>query len=326
MRFALYLLITSCFISCRDSGISYEPIPEESGFRMEDYWVWGGSVIKVDSLYHMFASRWIKDRMFPENYRENSEIVRAVANSPMGPYEFIEVVIGERDSAFWDSNMAHNPTIHKIGDEYVLFYIGSDFTTILPGTESLKRRVGYAAASDISGPWMRSDKPLIEDESNNPAILQEAGRIKLVYRDHDLRVYLAGSESYRGPFSIINDNVWPNNRIEDFYLYQKKDRICLVCEDNSGAISGHERWGVELFTQDGGISWNKSDPVVFYDHTLFYPGNYSLLCTRRERPQLLIENGLITYLFTGVFDGKDSWCQPVKLSRPVKTSNLSFSP
>lgn len=308
-------------MSCNNGDISYKPVSEQSGFRMEGYWVWGGSVIKEDSLYHMFASRWIKDSKFPENYRENSEIIRATSISPTGPYEFREVVIGERDSVFWDSNMAHNPTIHKINNEYVLFYIGSDFSTRLPETGALLRRTGYAVSKSIDGPWVRSDKPLIATESNNPAIIQYNEKILLMYRDHELRVFLAESDSYRGSFKMVNDNVWPISRVEDFYLYRVKDRIYMICEDNAGEISGMERWGVSLHSDDCGFTWKKSDPLVFYDHDLVYDNGDILRCTRRERPQLIIDDGLITHLITAIYDGNNSWCQPVGFSKALKTSN-----
>ena len=172
------IISTEC--TGQDFNIKYKPVPSESGFRMDGYWVWCGSVIKVDSTYHLFASRWKKTAMFPENYRNDSEIVRATSPDPLGPYKFQEVVIGERDSSFWDSNMAHNPAICKIGNEYVIYYIGSDFTTRLPGTRNLLRRVGFAVASDITGPWHRSDRPVIKVESNNPSVLVKNGKISLI--------------------------------------------------------------------------------------------------------------------------------------------------
>ncbi|MCC2685873.1 MAG: hypothetical protein K0R75_2772, partial [Paenibacillaceae bacterium] len=60
---------------------------------MEGYFVWCGSVIRAeDKKYHMFASRWPKSTGFPNGYRRNSEIVRAVSDTPEGPYQFQEVV------------------------------------------------------------------------------------------------------------------------------------------------------------------------------------------------------------------------------------------
>ncbi len=307
--FASIFLFNVCGLS-QPASFVYEKSPLKSGFRMEGYWVWGGSMIKVDSKYHLFASRWKKDGPFPEGYRQNSEIVRASSDSPLGPFKFEEVVIGERDRSFWDSNMSHNPTIHKIGNDYVLYYIGSDFTT-LNASGTLLRRVGYATSKSIAGPWIRSDKPVINSESNNPAILVEKEGVKLVYRDSDLRVYMAESETYKGPFKVLNDNLWPACKLEDFYIYKSENIYHIICEDNVGGVSGHVRWGVHLFSLDGISNWKAYDPVLVYDHEILMEDNSFLRCVRRERPQLLIENGIITYLINGVYDGNESWCQPV---------------
>src|SRR5664279_29023 len=161
---AIFLLVLcSCQHKINDKFINrLQAVPVNSGFRMDNYWVWCGSIIKVDSTYNLFASRWPKGNPFPDDYFRSSEIVRATSKSILGPYDFREVVIGERDSVYWDSNMAHNPTIHKIGDNYVLFYIGSDFKTLRPGSKNYLRRIGYAISKNITGPWHRSDKPLLK--------------------------------------------------------------------------------------------------------------------------------------------------------------------
>jgi len=315
-------LIFVISISCGQNIVfDFEKVPKDSGFKMEGYWIWGGSMIKVDSTYHLFASRWIKDGAFPEGYRQNSEIVRATSDTPIGPFKFEEVVIGERDSLFWDSNMAHNPTIHKIGEEYVLFYIGSDFSTYLNNSKNLLRRVGYASSKSVTGPWQRSDKPVIHAESNNPAILAEGSTIKLLYRDQKLRVFLAESDNYKGPYKIVNDNLWPDSPLEDFYLYKSGNQYHIICEDNVGGVSGHERWGVHLFSLNGIDNWKKYDPVVVYDHDILLDDNPVLKLVRRERPQLLIEDGFITHLINGVYDGNNSWCQPVRLMSPIRVDS-----
>jgi hypothetical protein len=297
----------------------YDKVHAGSGFRMDGYWIWGGSMIKVGSIYHLFASRWKKNGPFPEGYRQNSEIVRASADTPEGPFKFEEIVIGERDSLYWDSNMAHNPTIHKIGDVYVLFYIGSDFSTYNKNNGTLLRRVGYATSKSVSGPWQRSGKPVIDSESNNPALLIEHEKVRLVYRDSELRVWLAESDNFKGPYITINNNLWPTCRLEDFYLFKAKKEYHIICEDNVGGVSGHERWGVHLVSADGIKGWAKYDPVIVYDHDILFDDNSILHCVRRERPQLLIIDGEITHLINGIYDGKESWCQPVKLKYPVKS-------
>ena len=304
-------------------NFEYKKLPKESGFKMEGYWVWGGSMIKVGNIYHLFASRWKKTGPFPEGYRQNSEIVRATSRTPLGPFKFEEVVIGERDSSFWDSNMAHNPTIHKIGDEYVLFYIGSDFTTTDDNPKSLLRRVGYASSKKIEGPWKRTDQPLINTESNNPAILVDGNQVRLLYRDAGLKIFIVTSKNYKGPYKIANENVWPECKLEDFYMFKADHQYHIVCEDNVGGVSGHERWGVHLFSTDGITNWLKYDPVVVYDHDLIYEDNTVMHLVRRERPQLLITDGKITHLINGVYDGQNSWCQPVELKNPIKVEVIS---
>ncbi len=298
-----------------------QSVPVHSGFKMNGFWVWCGSVIKVDSTYHMFASRWPKDHEFPVDYFHSSEIVRATSKSIVGPYDFPEVIIGERDSSFWDANMAHNPTIYKIGKEYVLFYIGSDFTTMRTGSNRFLRRVGYATATKIEDPWIRADKPIVNRESNNPSVLVENHHIKLLYRDEELRVILADAKNFRGPFKIVNDNVWPESKIEDFYLF-KMDNLChIICEDNAGAVTGHVRWGANIYSEDGIHNWKRYQDMIAYNHDIKYNNDSILKCTRRERPQLLIENNKITALITAVYDGKDSWCQPAKLYPPLELNN-----
>ena len=321
MRY-LFVLIISLIFSQLGFGqkiaFEFDKVPKESGFRMEGYWVWCGTMIKVGSTYHLFASRWKKQGGFPDGYRQNSEIVRATSKSPLGPFKFEEVVIGERDSSFWDSNMAHNPTIHKIGNEYVLFYIGTDFTTHSDNYSGLLRRIGYASSKSITGPWKRSDRPIINSESNNPAILIDGNKVKLLYRDARLKVVLAESDNYRGGYKTVNDNLSPTCKLEDFYLFKADNQYHIICEDNVGGVSGHERWGVHLFSVSGVNDWKPYNPVVVYNHDIEFTDNTILKCTRRERPQLFIENGKITYLITGIYDGKNTWSQPVKLKRPIK--------
>jgi hypothetical protein len=319
----LYLFISLLMISeiMPGQGIvfDYEKVPVQSGFKMEGYWVWGGSMIKVGSTYQLFASRWKKNGPFPEGYRQDSEIVRASSDKPEGPFKFEEIVIGERDSSYWDSNMAHNPTVHKIGDEYVLFYIGSDFSTYNNNNGTLLRRVGYATSKSVSGPWQRSDKPVIDAESNNPAILIDNDKVKLVYRDSELKIFMAESDNFKGPYRTVNNNLWPACRLEDFYLFKSAGQYHIICEDNVGGVSGHVRWGVHLVSDDGIKVWAKNDPVVVYDHDILFEDNSVLHCVRRERPQLLVINSEITHLINGIFDGNDSWCQPVRLKRPIRT-------
>jgi hypothetical protein len=154
---------------------------------MPGYFVWCGSLIEAEGQWHLFASRWPKDSGFPEGYRTHSEIVRAVAQKPEGPYRFAERVIGPRAGDFWDGRMAHNPKIIRSGGQFVLFYIGSDKDGKIG-----QRYTGYAVADKIGGPWRRADKPLSglvqskecpRCDATNPAPCPMTdGRLLLAYR------------------------------------------------------------------------------------------------------------------------------------------------
>ncbi|MBD3375961.1 hypothetical protein GF406_13075 [candidate division KSB1 bacterium] len=305
----LFLVAFACF--CRaDKDVRVETIAvkPESGFRMDGYFVWGGSAIKVNDTYHLFASRWPDHTEFPRGYRRHSEIVRATSTDPLGPYNFEQVVIDERAPGYWDSDMAHNPTIHRFGDDYILFYIGSDKDSVL-------RQIGYAVAKEITGPWQRSATPLeFGQDANNPAVLFEPdGSVKMMWRTRDLQVKIATAPHYSGPYAIVNENVWPEARLEDFYLWKQDDRVHMVCEDNRGEVSGHERWGVRFVSKDGITGWHPLDAPVMYDHTIKFTDGSELHCERRERPQLLLKNNIPTHLFTSVLYNGTTWCQVVPL-------------
>src|SRR5580704_669133 len=132
-----------------------QPALRNGGFRMDDYILWCSSVIKVGDTYHMFASRW------PMQYglggwTKYSECVRAASTNLLAPYVFQEVVLQKRTNN-WDNSRVHNVKVVKAGDKFVLYYINSANET------------GYAVADAVTGPWTRSDKPVIK--ASNPAIL-----------------------------------------------------------------------------------------------------------------------------------------------------------
>jgi hypothetical protein len=291
-----------------------DAVARGSGFAMEGWFVWCGAVIKAEGAYHLFASRWPEATKFPEGYRTHSEIVRAVAPRPEGPYVFQEVVIGRRAAGKWDSGMAHNPVIYETAGTYVLFYNASD-------VGSRHRQIGFATARAITGPWQRQDRPLdlgLASDANNPsAWFERDGSVKLVWRTADLRVCVSTARHFGGPYTLANGNAWPGARLEDFFLFRHGGRYHLICEDNAGRVTGHERWGAHLVSPDGVSGWQPWSEPVAYDHTIRWTDGGHFEPRRRERPWLLIEGGAITHLFTAVYDGTRTWNQPVPLSPPL---------
>ncbi|MBN1247123.1 MAG: glycoside hydrolase family protein [Anaerolineae bacterium] len=300
-----------------------QPIPRDSGFRMAGYFIWCASVIRVDGRYHMFASRWPGSTGDPADfhgilagYRTHSEVVRATADNPVGPYTFEQVVLDRRGPGHWDGTSCHGPKIVKVGDRYVLYYQGI-------ACESPLRKIGYAWADAITGPWHRVDAPLpLTDDANNPAPYVHAdGSILMAYRDRELHVYVARAEAYDGHYETVAHDIYPAARLEDPDIFVLDGQYHMVMEDNAGHLTGDERHGGHLVSDDG-LHWVPYDPPKVYTHTLEWNDGTSTLATRRERPELFNDhdgvkgNGEPTHLITGVLVDGHSWSVVQEIAPP----------
>ena len=299
---------------------------------MDDYWVWCGSPIKAeDGKYHLFASRWPKKYSFFNGYIFYSEIVRAVSGSPTGPFRFDEVVLPARGDQFWDGKMTHNPTIHKYGDKYLLFYIGTTYPGDGPVADSLKDpltptmltrknqvyggiRVGLAVADNINGPWVRKDVPVLDVRegkwdhriTTNPApCVLDDGSILLVYRSNvpgGTRLGVAKAKDLESPFERLTDDHLPLH-VEDPYVWQEGDHFNMLAKDMSGKITGERHGGVMLTSKDG-VDWILNDNPKAYSRTIRWDNGEATEMANFERPQLLFEDGYPAYLFAATADGE----------------------
>ena len=113
-----------------------QPAVAGGGFELSDYWVWCGAPIRgEDGLYHVFASRVTKEVPFHPHWLFRSEIVRAEAEKPVGPYRFAEVALPPRGGDFFDGRSTHNPDIRKVGDTFLLLYMGTNYDGPTPSPE-----------------------------------------------------------------------------------------------------------------------------------------------------------------------------------------------
>lgn len=285
-------------------------IPTNCGFKMDDYYVWGSSVIFASGKYHMFASRWRKNLKFPEGAMIGSEIVHAVSDTPEGPFEYKNTVINSRHRGWWDSQMADSPQVVKIRDTYVLFYGGAglnDYKT---------RRIGYAFTKNINGKWERQNKciDLGSESCGSPSVsVGRDGGILLAFCRGNHGIAIARADQYNGEYKILNENIMPDIMLESSYLFKSGSHYELIVRDIGGALTGHEGFGAILESVDG-IDWRVKKHCLAYDHTLMYNDLTIIKAERRERPQLLLNNsGKPTHLYTGVFYKGEAMnvCQPV---------------
>ena len=283
------------------------PAIKGTGFQMDGYHIWCGSLLKENGTYFLFAARWKKEKGFPGGYLTDSEIVLAATDDLNKPFVFQKVLIGKRDGDYWDSMMAHNPYITKIGDEYVLFYIGN------PDGQAATRRIGWARTKDICGEWERSDTAIeLPPDANNPCAVPTKDGVLLYYRDGTLKVSVAKAERHDGKYRILNDDLFPEAKIEDMFVYQTDNGYVMIAEDNDGYYTGLKKGGV-VFKSEDGIIWDRKNTCRAYDFSVPYTDGSVIELQRRERPFLLFD-GNRTYLFNAakingetMETGGDTW-------------------
>jgi hypothetical protein len=272
----------------------------------------------------MFASRWPQAMPFAPNWVTHSEVVRAVADSPVGPYTFAEVVLPARGGEFWDGHMTHNPTILKYRDRYLLFYTGTRYDR--PEEARGNQRIGLATAPSVTGPWTRRNAPILSPRpgkwdaflTTNPApCLAPDNSILLVYKSAAsntdlLRLGVAAAAGPEATFERLVDgpifqfgdesgkaNWRQDKHIEDPFIWWSGSRYEVLMKDMNGAIGGELGGGIHGWSRDG-INWRLSEPPAAYSRTVKFADGSTRTFSHVERPQLLIEDGRPRCLFVAV--------------------------
>jgi hypothetical protein len=304
---------------------------EYAGIAVEEpgYTVWGSSPIQDnDGQIHLFVARWPGELKVDPGWRSHSEIAHYAGPSPEGPFRFSDIALKGTGKDSWDKYGAHNPTVHRVGDQYVLLYIGNDKPETPP--HPANQHIGMALSSSLYGPWekVNGDGLILSppgDSSiwnyrasngvNNPALLcHPDGSFYLYFKSEGGQMGLAISQKIEGPYEQLPEPVTYNDQtIEDGYAFIYKDKICLLTTDNHGIL---EKGGGLLWVSEDGLHFDLAEqgfyPVGKYlgakmlrKAKRHYGGNI----IKFERPQLLLINSEPAYLYVSSgyhFFGKES--------------------
>ncbi len=308
--------------------------PIGKGFRQAGYWVWCGSVVQgEDGRFHMFAARWPKDYPFFHGYLAASEIVRASAETPVGPYSFEEVVFPVRGAGFWDGRMTHNPFIVKYGKKYLLFYIGATYAGPIPTRTQMNTlrtqpgangeifpwyqtiRIGMARADSVYGPWDRPEAPTLDinpDGWDNTVVtnpspcLAPDGRMLLFYRSTGAKLGLAAAASPELAFRREGSRpvVDPGEglRIEDPLIWWQDDHYEMVCKDLTGRIAGEYHAAIHMLSPDA-RQWRLAPEPKAWSRTIRWDDGTTTTQGSIERPFILFLDSKPSYLFAATADG-----------------------
>ncbi len=305
--------------------------------ELKDWRVWGCSPIDgSDGKVHVFFSRWPVETGH-EGWVTHSEVAHAVADRPEGPYRVIGTALKGRGRDAWDADMIHNPTVHKVGSRYALFYIGNNVGLARRGNAppSSTQRIGLAMADSLDGPWKRvGDGPILDVSPNrkdwdsyitvNPALLEHPnGQFWLYYKAWDKynsgdirKIGLAVADRIEGPYRrhpanpLIDFSSRGPLWLEDPYAFIENGKFYLIARDH-GFFTGQANNAVPtpglLFVSPDGVRW--SEPAIAYKTADAYfqePAADPPLPRfgRFERPQILMRNGHPAYLFVAFVGGR----------------------
>ncbi len=306
------------------------PAPVNGSFRLDDSIVWCGSPVRHDDgRYYLFASRWPR-ALGMSAWVTNSEIVLASSDKPEGPYRLDGPVLPTRGPAYWDGCATHNPSIHRHNGGYVLFYTGIryDFPipTNTPPTRSdyerawNTKRIGVATAPAPQGPWTRLDHPVLEPRpgewdaaitSNPAAVIHEDGSVLLLYKsapapypernqNRRLSFGLARAKTPAGPYERLNPDAplrisGKNVSVEDPFLWRHDGVYHMIAKAMDGQLVPSYT-GFHAWSRDG-ETWQVSNPPAAYDMTWVWSDGKTETMRKRERPQVLLENGRPAMVF-----------------------------
>jgi len=317
-----------------DLNAMIQPVPTNAIFRDANFEIWCGSAVKGDDgKYHLYYSRWPR-KFGHKAWVTHSEIAHAVADSPLGPYKHVGVILPARGKEFWDGMCTHNPTVIRAKDgKFCLYYMGNtgDGVVMRPlnWMHRNNQRIGVAVADKPEGPWKRFDKPVLDVSSDpdahdalmvsNPAVTQKPdGGFLMVYKGVAKKNkppfggpvchMVAMSDNPTGPFKKYPNPIFGKEGVafaaEDPYIWCEGGRYMAIVKDNEGNFTG-KGYSLALFESIDGIDWKQAKHVLVTTPEIKLADGSVLKLSALERPQLYRENGKPVALFCAGADNKD---------------------
>lgn len=322
-----------------DLASMIRPVGEENLYRDEGWYTWCNDIIRDDDgTYHLFYVRWPKEHGFL-GWLTHSEIARATADHPAGPYSFAGTVVPSRGDRGWNRITAHNVKIRRFGGRYHLYSIGTNDGTRGLTEDDLaatarggyrqpnwpllrnNQRTGVAVADSLTGPWTTHPRPVIEPHGPistvtvNPAVWQTADRryrmiIKGDYPVSRVAQAVAVSDSPTGPF-----------RIEEELAFDRySEDVSVWADPGRGLTYGilHDGKGFGVIASADGVHWRDARHFRAIGKEIPRRGGGHLAPTRFERPSVFAEDGTPVVLGAAAqFDGgKDACIMLIPLKAP----------
>eukprot|EP00755_Sulcionema_specki_P020153 Sspe_Gene.71219::Locus_42179_Transcript_1_1_Confidence_1.000_Length_1822::g.71219::m.71219 len=296
---------------------------------------WGGSMLRweKDGLYHLFAAEMVGTCGI-EYWEPNSQVVHAVSNTPEGPYTFHEVVL---PPFAHEPNAIRGPNgefviylTYRHPDDY--FVDCSTPAPVVPPSPpgpcgTPPRRDTYMIWSKSPyGPWSTPELVLsapntsrwgncpVMVDSNLAGVILPNGSFVGMWRkcvntatgecqaDCCTFLHRAFASNWKDPESYTTGGplfpgMQPYGSEDPFVYMDPTGGYHAILHDEQGTTRASAR-GRHACSADG-VTW-KYATVDAYNGNVSTTDGGNLLLSRRERPHLLIQNGVPTHLSNGV--------------------------
>lgn len=324
----IWLLFSNLQSKAQDYNVSewIQKVPITAKFALPDYMVWCGSMIKgQDGKYYLFYSRWPR-KSGHIAWATESEVAVAVSKCPTGPYTHLKVIFPKRDKKYWDADVTHNPTVHKFGNKYYLYYMGN-YGNGEWWNHRNNQRIGVAVATSPLGPWLRSDKPIVDTTKHsfdhqlvsNPAVTKRPdGKYLMIYKavsEGEMPfggVVLHGAaiaDKPEGPFRKIPNRIFGKEgakfAAEDPFIWYQQGKFWAIVKDMSGVFT-NSGTSLALFESKDGLDWKTAKHVLITTTQIPWETGTKKVA-KLERPQLWLDKGIPKVLFCAVYDDEDNY-------------------
>ncbi|XP_062522450.1 uncharacterized protein LOC134197190 [Corticium candelabrum] len=315
--------------------IDNHTIPIKSGFKSDKFWIWGSQVVFVDGEYHMFAAIFPRNLSFGNHWLTNGQIARATSKTPIGPYQFVEIVLpyhmSTTNQQYWDRSCMNPKIIQAKDGTFLLYYTGDTYngstpTQLQPShSENAQetQRVGLAYAPKITGPWSRLPDPIISPRpgkwddrmtTNVAVTVLKNGTILAVYkastppgseRQSTVCIGVASAQHWKGPYIRLQDDPilpCPKNsfNFEDPSIWydQKSDTVHMFVKNFRGTVTHAGYSGAHAYSKDNGHTWQFTSPPLAYSTVNTWSDGKIRKQSRMERPEVLLDsNGHVSHVF-----------------------------
>ena len=295
---------------------------------------WGGASVEYKGLWYLFASQIAGHCPLAGYWSSASEAIRGVSAHPMGPFEYIQVVV---------PHMAHNvkPFLAPDGT-WLIYYVGEPYTGskvfncsdrggrtgtyevgVSPTPEEAAGPVMIASAPRPDAPpegwqhhgpltdsvaWHSATNPSPYFYPNGSVLLAVSRRWKLVSNKtgpgtSTKNTFFMFAETWRGPYRNITHSFAEAADTSEDPDFFKTRRGFHMLNHNSGPGSTFLEFSKDP-TAVG--SWKKAVGENAFNMSVRWDNGSTTEVCSRQRPQVQLGDGVPKYFWSGVGVGSAS--------------------